>query len=79
MLNINKIAQEYMGKLYYFSLKKTSITADAEDLTQEILTDEGCCPFKPCKPLKRLERNFSTCDTPFLYSILILKLFYGIM
>lgn len=39
MLNINKIAQEYMGKLYYFSLKKTSITADAEDLTQEILTE----------------------------------------
>lgn len=39
MLNINKIAQEYMGKLYYFSLKKTSSAADAEDLTQEILTE----------------------------------------
>ena len=39
MLNMNEIAAEYMGKLYYFSLKKTSSTADAEDLTQEILTE----------------------------------------
>jgi len=39
MLNMNEIAQEYMGKLYYFSLKKTSSTSDAEDLTQEILTE----------------------------------------
>ncbi|MBQ8370304.1 MAG: sigma-70 family RNA polymerase sigma factor [Clostridia bacterium] len=39
MLTIDEIVREYMGKLYYFSLRKTSSTADAEDLTQEILTE----------------------------------------
>ncbi len=39
MLTIDEIAAEYMGKLYYFSLKKTSSVSDAEDLTQEILTE----------------------------------------
>ena len=34
-----RIAREYLGPLYYFSLKKTSNRYDAEDLTQEILAE----------------------------------------
>ena len=31
--------------------------------------DEGLCPFDPCELLKKLDQNFSTCNSPlFFYS-----------
>ena len=33
---IHEFTENYMGKLFYFCLKKTGSTADAEDLTQDI-------------------------------------------
>ncbi len=33
---INEFTENYMGKLFYFCLKKTSNTVEAEDLTQDI-------------------------------------------
>ena len=39
MLSIDEMICDYSKKLYYFSLKKTSDTYEAEDLTQEILIE----------------------------------------
>lgn len=33
---IEEFTENYMGKLFYFCLKKTGNNTDAEDLTQEI-------------------------------------------
>jgi len=47
-----ELVREYMGQLYYFSLKKTSDKYEAEDLTQEIL----------CEILAALERGIVPSD-----------------
>jgi len=63
MISIDEIISDYSGKLYYFSLKKTSDTYEAEDLTQEILFEilvslkKGICPHDTAAWVWKIARN----------------------